>query len=594
MKLGHVGLHTKLMLALALLVAVVAGGSAHFVVEHERERRLHELERRTERIAEVFSRALAQPLWDMDRKAIDTQLAARFPDPEVVEVSVTSIDRGPMSIVAGARGPDPTGEIVRVRPIRYAASVDAPALTIGEVRVVLTRAVAERTIAGARRAILALTAGVVATLYAATFVLFKRLVRRPIDRLEEMVDRIAGGDLDARCPVTSGDELGRLAGRVNAMADRLRDSTARLRESERKYRGIFENALEGIFQLDRAGRLRDANPAMARLVGHVTPSELISAINGPHSVGLFTRTQTDALFETLASKGEIAGVELELTRLDGSPIWVQLNARGVGGPDGETACLEGLLTDITSRKQAETALHQTQTELAHATRMTTLGELAASIAHEINQPLGAIVADTTAAINWLATDHPDLDSVREALAAVVKDGHRAADVIQRIRDFARKTDPRKARLDANDVVRDVVPLVRTEILRHGVSLRTELAAALPSVMGDRVQLQQVVLNLIVNGIEAMSSVGDRPRELVIRSRRHEGDQVLVAVQDSGIGIDPTSLDQLFDAFFTTKPSGMGMGLSIARSIVESHGGRLWAAPNADHGATFQFALPSVP
>lgn len=208
MKLGHVGLHTKLMLALVLLVAVVAGGSAHFVVEHERERRLHELEGRTERIAEVFSRALAQPLWDMDRKAIDTQLAARFPDPEVVEVSVTSIDRGPMSIVAGARGPDPTGEIVRVRPIRYAASVDAPALTIGEVRVVLTRAVAERAIAGARRAILALTAGVVATLYAATFVLFKRLVRRPINRLEEMVDRIAGGDLDARCPVTSGDELG--------------------------------------------------------------------------------------------------------------------------------------------------------------------------------------------------------------------------------------------------------------------------------------------------------------------------------------------------------------------------------------------------
>jgi PAS domain S-box-containing protein len=459
---------------------------------------------------------------------------------------------------------------------------------------VLTRAVAEQTIAGARRAILAITAGVVATLYAATFVLLKRLVRRPINRLEEMVDRIAGGDLDARCPVTSGDELGRLAARVNTMADRLRESTARLRDSERKYRGIFENALEGVFQLDRWGRLLEANPALARLAGYATPAELLSAGAGPDGVRLFTQVQTDGLFETLASKGEIAGVELQLIRLDGSPIWGQLNARGVSGPGGETACLEGLLTDITARRQAETALHHTQAELAHAARVTTLGELAASIAHEINQPLTAIVADTTASINWLAMDPPDLASVREALAAVVKDGHRAAEVIQRIRELARKSDPRKDRLDVNDVVRDVVPLVRTEVLRHGVSLRTELAGALPAVMGDRVQLQQVVLNLVMNGIEAMASVEDRPRELLIRSRRHADGPVVLTVQDSGVGIDPRSVDRLFDAFFTTKASGMGMGLSIARSIVEAHGGRLWVAANAGHGATLQLALPPAP
>jgi PAS domain S-box-containing protein len=594
MTLRNLGLHTKLMLALALLVALVAIGSAHVVIEYERERRLLELDARAARIAEVFSRALAQPLWDRDRRTIESQIEARFPDPEVVEISVTAPHHGPVSVVAGARGPDPGSEIVQVRPIRYPASGGVSAPTIGEVRVVLTRAVAERTIAGARRAIVAITAGVVATLYAATYFLLKRLVGRPIDRLEEMVDRMAGGDLDARCPVTSGDELGRLAARVNAMADRLRESTARLRESERKYRGIFENALEGVFQLDRSGRILEANPALARLVGHVSPTELISAVDDPPGARLFTRAQTDALFETLGARGEIAGVELELTRRDGRPIWVQLNARGVGGAGGAAACLEGLLTDITARKQAETALHQTQTELARVTRVTTLGELAASIAHEINQPLAAIVADTTASINWLAADPPDLDSVREALAAVVKDGHRAADVIQRIRELARKTDPRAARLDVNDVVQDVLPLVRTEVLRHGVSLRTELATALPSVMGDRVQLQQVVLNLILNGIEAMSSVEDRFRELLIRSSRLESDQVVVAVQDSGVGIDPGSAEQLFDAFFTTKASGMGMGLSIARSIVEAHGGRLWATGNADHGATFQFTLPSVP
>jgi PAS domain S-box-containing protein len=594
MTLRNLGLHTKLMLALALLVAVVAVGSAYVVIEYERDLRLLELETRAVRIADVLSRALAQPLWELDRRTIESQLAARFPDPEVVEVSVSALDHGPLFVVAGARGSNPSEEIVRVRPIRYAASAGAPARTLGDVRVVLTRAVAERTIAGARRVILSIAAGVVATLYAATFVLLKRLVRRPINRLEEMVDRIAGGDLDARCPVTSGDELGRLAERVNAMADRLRESTTRLRESEQKYRGIVENALEGIFQLDRRGSLREANPAMARLVGHATRAELISAANGgAPGWRLFTPAQTDALFEMQAVNGEIVGLELQLTRLDGHPIWVQLNARGVVGSGGETA-LEGLLTDITARKQAEAALHQTQAELAHVTRVTTLGELAASIAHEINQPLAAIVADSTASINWLAMDPPDLDHVREALAAVVKDGHRAADVIQRIRELARKTDPRKARLDVNDVVRDVVPLVRTELLSHAVSLRTELANGLPTVMGDRVQLQQVVLNLIMNGIEAMAAVENRSRDLVIRSCRHQGDEVVVKVQDAGVGVDPTRLDRLFNAFFTTKAGGMGMGLSIARSIVEAHGGRLWATANADHGATFQFGLPSVP
>jgi PAS domain S-box-containing protein len=593
MSLRNAGLHTKLMLALALLVALVAGGSAHFVIEYEREGRLLELDNRAARIAEVFSRSLAQPLRDLDRRAIDGQISARFPDPEVVEVSVTAIDHGPLTVVAGARGANPAGEIVKVRPIRSVTS-GAPAVTIGEVRVVLTRAVAERTITSARRAILAITAGVVATLYAATFVLLKVLVRRPINRLEEMVDRIAGGDLDARCPVASGDELGRLAGRVNTMADRLRESTTRLRESERKYRGIFENALEGIFQLDRRGRLREANPAMARLTGYATPAELMAAREDAPSSRLFTQAQTEALFETLEAKGEIASVELQLTRRDGSPIWVQLNARGVGEPGHEAAWLEGLLTDITARKQAELALHQTQAELAHATRVTTLGELAASIAHEINQPLTAIVADTTASINWLSRERPDLDRVREALAAVVKDGHRAADVIQRIRELVRKSDPRTARVDVNDVVRDIVSLVRTELVSHGVSLRTELAVALPEVMGDRVQLQQVVLNLIMNAIEAMASIEDRPRELVIQSCRLPDDHVVIAVRDAGVGLDPATVAQLFNAFFTTKAGGMGMGLSIARSIVEAHGGRLWAGANGGPGATFQFALPVAP
>ena len=249
--------------------------------------------------------------------------------------------------------------------------------------------------------------------------------------------------------------------------------------------------------------------------------------------------------------------------------------------------------DLTDYARAAEALQQAQAELAHVTRVTTLGELAASIAHEVNQPLAAIVADANASLNRLATASPDLDRVREALDAIVKDGHRAAAVIQRIRQLATKTAPQKAQLDLNDLIREVVPLVGPEIRGHGVSLRTDLAPAPPMVLADRVQVQQVLINLVMNGIEAMASVAGRSRELVICSQPHAADHVHVAVRDVGVGIEAEKADQLFNAFFTTKPGGMGMGLSISRSIIEAHGGRLWATPNPDHGATFHFVLPGV-
>jgi C4-dicarboxylate-specific signal transduction histidine kinase len=237
------------------------------------------------------------------------------------------------------------------------------------------------------------------------------------------------------------------------------------------------------------------------------------------------------------------------------------------------------------------ALQKVQAELAHVSRVTTLGELAASVAHEVNQPLAAIVADANASLNWLAEALPDLDRVREALDAIVRDGHRAGEVIQRIRQLARKAPPRKDAVDLNEVVRDVVALVRVELRHQDISLMLDLASDMAPVRGDRIQLQQVLLNLLMNGLEAMAPVTDRPRELIIRSEPHEDDHVRVAVHDTGIGIAANDLDHVFSAFFTTKPGGMGMGLSISRSIVEAHGGRLWATPNRPHGAVFQFALP---
>ena len=264
-------------------------------------------------------------------------------------------------------------------------------------------------------------------------------------------------------------------------------------------------------------------------------------------------------------------------------------------PDSERVLAALAVTrDLTDRVRESEALQEAQAELAHVTRVMTLGELTASIAHEVNQPLAAIVADASASLHWLAASPPDLGSVREALDAIVTDGHRASEVIQRIRQLATKTSPQKARLDMNDVIRDVVPLIGTEMRSHEVSVRIDLAPALPPVLADRVQLQQVLINLVMNGIEAMASIDGRSRELVIRSQPGDDDHVVVSVQDAGVGIDAKKTDQLFSAFYTTKPDGMGMGLSISRSIIGAHGGRLWATPNPDHGATFHFALPRMP
>jgi PAS domain S-box-containing protein len=251
----------------------------------------------------------------------------------------------------------------------------------------------------------------------------------------------------------------------------------------------------------------------------------------------------------------------------------------------------GAVSDVTARKQAEAALHEAQMNLAHVTRVTALGEFAASIAHEVNQPLAAVVTNAAACLRWLDREPANLKEVRSTVQSIVADGNRAGEVIQRVRALVNKTDDQKAPLQINDVVNEVTSLVQHELFSHRVALRLELAPALPLVLADRIQLQQVILNLVINGIEAMQPVKDRSRELVIRTRQDETSQVLVTVSDDGVGVAAENADRLFDAFFTTKSGGMGMGLSICRSIVNAHGGRLSASGNAGPGATFQFTLP---
>jgi PAS domain S-box-containing protein len=251
----------------------------------------------------------------------------------------------------------------------------------------------------------------------------------------------------------------------------------------------------------------------------------------------------------------------------------------------------GALMDVTEAKRAQEALQTAQAELAHVTRVTTLGELTASIAHEVNQPLAGIVTNGEAGLRWLTRKVPGIEEARHAVERIIRDAERAADVVRRIRALAKKAAPEMTRLDINDVINDAMLLVRREMLSHRVPLKLELAPELPAVLGDRVQLQQVIINLVLNGIEAMAGAADEQRRLVVRSKLNEEGQLLVAVQDAGTGIDPENANRLFSAFYTTKANGMGMGLSICRSIVEAHGGRIWATNNAGPGATIQFTLP---
>jgi PAS domain S-box-containing protein len=250
----------------------------------------------------------------------------------------------------------------------------------------------------------------------------------------------------------------------------------------------------------------------------------------------------------------------------------------------------GTVMDITERQRAEEAWQKAQAELAHVSRVTTMGEFAASIAHEVKQPLVGVVINASAGLRWLARDSPDLAEANKAFSAILRDGNRAGDVLSRMRSLFKKACISKERFNMNEAIEEVVTLTQAEARRKKVGILTELDVNLPAVTGDRVHLQQVVMNLILNAIEAMSGVEDRGRDLVIRTQPSEGGRVQVAVQDSGIGLDPPNGERIFDAFYTTKPGGLGMGLSISRSIVETHGGRLWATANDGPGATFQFTL----
>ena len=299
----------------------------------------------------------------------------------------------------------------------------------------------------------------------------------------------------------------------------------------------------------------------------------------------------EVLRDRMSSEGAPFEMEARIRGKDGQYRWFLIRDNPLRDEHGRVLRWYGTRTDIEDRRRAEEALRQAQADLAHVTRITTMGELASSIAHEVNQPISGVVINGNTCLRWLAADPPNLEEAREAARRIVRDGKRAGDVIARVRALATKTPPAKERLDINEAIREVLALAGDEMRRNSVALRTEFAHDLAPVLGDRVQLQQVVLNLVLNGVQAMSAIGQRRRELIIRTQNDEADQVRVTVQDTGTGLDPQSTERIFDAFYTTKKEGMGMGLSISRSIVRAHGGRLWAVPNDGPGTTFHFTVP---
>ncbi len=369
-----------------------------------------------------------------------------------------------------------------------------------------------------------------------------------------------------------------------------------LEERETKLRRLVEVDIIGIFTWDLEGQIIEANDAFLHIVGYdredlasgrlrwtdLTPAEWLD-----RDVRQFV--------PELKLSGRLQPFEKEYFRKDGTRVPVLI---GIAAFDKE--CKQGVAfaLDLTERKRAEAEARESerryrelQMELAHANRVATMGQLSASIAHEINQPIAAVIANASAGLRWLGARPPELEQVRQALARIVRDGTRAGEVIARIRALVKKMPPRRELLDINEAIREVISLIQAEMQRNRVGLQTGLADDLPLVPGDRVQVQQVIVNLIVNAVEAMSGASDGPRELTIASGADDSNDVYVEVQDTGPGLDPANLDRLFQSFYTTKPDGIGMGLAISRSIVEAHRGHLSATPNEPRGAVFRLTLP---
>jgi PAS domain S-box-containing protein len=372
---------------------------------------------------------------------------------------------------------------------------------------------------------------------------------------------------------------------------RRRRAERALKESEERWRSVFETSAAGVAVLDKDARFVATNLAFQAMLGYADPelrTVSLADLGFPDDRDALRRLG-DELRRGAYPRLDVV---MQFRRRDGAAMWSHIYFSSILDNDSKPRLIIATALDITDHKAAEEAARSAQSELAQVARLTAMGEMSASIAHEINQPLAAIVANGNAGLRWLANAAPDLDEVRATLKRIVSDGHRAGKVISGVRTLFRKNVQARAPLDINDIVREVLLLERGELESRRVTVEAELGM-LPPVTADRAQLQQVILNLITNALDAMGAISDRPRVLRLRSERCEPGKIMVTVQDSGPGIERKNIHRIFEPFFTTKTNGTGMGLAICRSVVESHGGRLMASHGHPHGAVFQIVLPLV-
>jgi PAS domain S-box-containing protein len=363
---------------------------------------------------------------------------------------------------------------------------------------------------------------------------------------------------------------------------------ADLQQREAKIRRLFDANIIGILIWNTQGDIKDANDAFLAMVGYSRDDCVSGRMRWTDLTPPEGRADDERALAQLAATGTAQPWEKEYYRKDGTRVPVLVGCANFEGSETEGVAF---VLDLSEQKRAEDALRLAQTELARAARLSAMGELTASIAHEIKQPLAAIVMNGSAGLRWLNKDEPDLDEARGALLRLVSEGKRAGEVIRSLQGLVKKSVPEMATFEINDAIREILALTRSELQRNQVLVQTDLLPDHALVIGDRVQVQQVLLNLIRNAAEAMSAVTDRAKRLEIKGQVTESGEALIRVEDTGTGLDPTTADHLFERFFTTKSTGMGMGLSICRSIIEAHGGRIWASPRTPHGTVFQFTLP---
>jgi signal transduction histidine kinase/HAMP domain-containing protein len=468
--------------------------------------------------------------------------------------------------------------------------------------------VAQRTLAvvsigqAERRMVLIVSAtGAITVLIAAVLgVILTRSITRPLERLMEGSRALARGEFQHQIYVVGEDELAELGAVFNDTGLKLHDLYLNLRTREERLQRS-ETHLGEAQKLSHTGSwvwsIQEQCPIywsaeMFRIHG-LDPAQRppsVQEVNTLHPAGYWDRF-LETIQKSLLQKADF-DYRSQLLLPDGTIKYVRVVGHPVLNPDSEAVELMGTTLDVTAEHQAEEALRRTQERLARAKQIATVGELSASIAHEINQPLAAVVANGHACQTWLSSDPPNLERARRTAERIVRDGNSAAEVVRRIRALFKQATPTKLPVDINQVITDALSMLADGIQKKGVMVETDLKPGLPAILGDQVQLQQVVLNLVLNGIDAMDEISGRPKVLSIRSHQQSADSVLIEVKDRGVGIKDS--ERIFESLFTTKEHGMGMGLAISRSIVEVHGGRLWASGNEYGGATFSFTLPLDP